>query len=105
MQQPLKLINAGQYRATLPIYNARGKKKMTWEIFVGITVVISFAITVATYASKQAGVLSELRATLEALNATLKQLKEDNKQSHKEIYERLDKCETEIARLKVFHEK
>ena len=78
---------------------------MTWEIAAGIIALASFVITISTYASKQSSILAELKATLDALNKTLEELKENNRASHKDIYNKLDDHDTRISKLEVYHEK
>lgn len=78
---------------------------MTWEIVLGIIALVGFVGTIATYASKQSGILSKLEATLNALNATLEELKENNRASHKDIYSKLDNHDTRISKLEVYHGK
>ena len=72
---------------------------MTWEIVAGIIALVGFVGTIATYASRQSSILAELKTTLQALNRTLEELKDNNKQSHKEIYSRLDNHEQRITRI------
>lgn len=77
---------------------------MTWEIVLGIIALVGFVGTIATYASKQASVLSKLETTLKALNTTLEELKENNRTSHKEFYDRLADHDGRIKRLETKHE-
>ena len=78
---------------------------MTWEIVAGIIALIGVFGTVAGWSGKLSKTLASLEATLQALRKTLDELKENNKQSHKDIYNRLDDQESRISRLEVFHEK
>ena len=82
---------------------------MTWEIVTGIIALVGFVVTITTVTSKQAGILSKLEATLQALNETLEELKENNRASHKDIYNKLgdhDKRIGEIeTKVKIFHGK
>ena len=78
---------------------------MTWEIVTGIIALVGFIGTIATYASKQSGILSKLEATLKALNETLEELKENNRASHKDIYEKIGNHEKRISKLEVYHDK
>ena len=78
---------------------------MTWEIVLGIIALFGFIATCATYASKQSGILSKLEATLNALNETLEELKENNRASHKDIYEKIGNHEKRISKLEVYHDK
>ena len=78
---------------------------MTWEIVLGIIALVSFVATIAAYASKQSSIMSKLEATLKALNETLEELKENNRASHKDIYEKIGGHEKRISKLEVYHEK
>lgn len=78
---------------------------MTWEIVLGIIALVGFVGTIATYASKQSGILSKLEATLTALNETLEELKENNRASHKDIYNKLGDHDKRISKLEVYHDK
>ena len=78
---------------------------MTWEIVLGIIALVGFVSTIATYASKQSGILSKLEATLNALNETLEELKENNRASHKDIYNKIGEHDKRIAKLEVYHDR
>ena len=82
---------------------------MTWEIVLGIIALVGFVGTIATYASKQSSILSKLETTLQALNETLEELKENNRASHKDIYNKIgdhDKRIGEIeTKVKIYHGK
>lgn len=73
---------------------------MSWEIVTGIIALIGVFGTVATWSSKLSRTLTSLETTLNALRNTLEELKENNRESHKEIYHRLDDHEHWITRLK-----
>lgn len=77
---------------------------MTWEIVVGIIALIGVFGTVAGWASKLAKTLTSLETTLKILNKTLDELKQSNKESHNDIYHKLNEHDGRIARLEVFHE-
>ena len=78
---------------------------MTWEIVLGIIALVGFVSTIATYASKQSSILSKLEATLTALNNTLEELKENNRASHKDIYNKIGEHDKRISKLEVYHDK
>lgn len=78
---------------------------MTWEIVVGIISLVGFVVSIATISSKQSGLLAKLEATLNALNETLEELKENNRASHKDIYEKIGNHEKRISKLEVYHDK
>lgn len=78
---------------------------MTWEIVTGIIALVGCATTIITISSKQSGILAKLEATLQALNETLEELKENNRASHKDIYNKLGDHDKRIAKLEVYHDK
>ena len=78
---------------------------MTWEIVTGIIAFAGFVITIATISSKQSGIMAKLEATLQALNETLEELKENNRASHKDIYNKLGDHDKRISKLEVYHDK
>lgn len=76
---------------------------MPWEDIKGWIAVIGFIGTLIAYASKQSIVLTKLETTLKALNNTLEELKENNRESHKDIYKKLETHDKEITELKGYH--
>lgn len=82
---------------------------MSWEIALGIFALVGFVISIATIVGKWSGVVAELKATLQALNKTLEELKENNRASHKDIYEKISDHELRVAELEtkinIFHGK
>ena len=82
---------------------------MTWEIVTGIIALVGFVATVATVSSKQSGILAKLEATLNALNETLEELKENNRASHKDIYEKIGNHEKRVSeietKMNIYHGK
>ena len=72
---------------------------MTWEIVAGIIALIGVFGTVATWASKLSRTLANLESTLKALDNTLQELKDNNHESHKEFYKRLNDHDCRIAQL------
>lgn len=105
MQRALNPFNAGRYREALPDKKYKGANKMTWEIVTGIIALVGFVVTIATYSSRQSSVLAKLEATLTALNETLEELKENNRASHKDIYNKLGDHDKRISKLEVYHDK
>ena len=73
---------------------------MTWEIVVGIITLAGFVITVATWSGKLSRTLASLESALKALCNTLDELKKSNRESHKEIYCKLDEHEHWITRIR-----
>lgn len=72
---------------------------MSWEIVVGIIALIGVFSTIATWAGKLSRSLSSLETTLKGLNETLQELKDNNHESHKEFYKRLNEHDCRIAKL------
>ena len=72
---------------------------MTWEIVVGIIALIGVFSTVATWSSKLSRTLASLETTLNALRDTLEELKENNRESHKDIYHKIDDHEHRLTRI------
>lgn len=72
---------------------------MSWEIVAGIIALVGFVGTIATWSGKLSRTLASLETTLNALRRTLEELKENNKESHKEFYHKLDDHEMRIVRL------
>lgn len=73
---------------------------MSWEIVTGIIALVGFVATIATWSGKLSRTLASLETTLNALRDTLEELKENNRESHKDIYKRLDDHEHWLTRLK-----
>lgn len=72
---------------------------MTWEIVAGIIALVGFIGTIAVWVSKLSHTLASLEVTLKALRDVLNELKESNRESHKEFYHRLDDHENRLVRL------
>lgn len=72
---------------------------MSWEIVVGIIALIGVFSTIATWASKLSRSLSSLETTLKGLDETLQELKDNNHESHKEFYKRLNEHDCRITKL------
>ena len=70
---------------------------------MGIIALVGFIGTIVTYTSKQSTILAKLETTLNALNETLEELKENNRASHKDIYNKLAVHDKEITNLKSYH--
>lgn len=73
---------------------------MSWDIVTGIIALIGVFGTIATWSSKLSRTLASLEVTLNALRDTLEELKENNRESHKDIYHRLDEHQDWITRLR-----
>ncbi|MGN5456165.1 MAG: hypothetical protein ACI4XN_09250 [Candidatus Kurthia intestinigallinarum] len=72
---------------------------MNWEIVAGIITLLGAFGLVAGWASKLSGTLASLEATLVALDKTLKELQNSNRESHKELYSRLEDHEGRLIKL------
>lgn len=77
---------------------------MSWEIVAGIIALVGFVGTIATWSGKLSRTLASLETTLNALRATLEELKQDNRESHKEFYRRLDDHNDRLLRLEDWRE-
>ncbi len=76
---------------------------------MGIFALAAFVISIVTIAGKQAGVLARLETTLKALNKTLDELKESNRVSHKDIYDKIADHEKRVGdmetKMQIYHDK
>ena len=72
---------------------------MSWEIVLGIIALVGFVGSVAAWVSKLSHTLTSLEMTLKALKEVLYELKDNNKESHKEFYSRLKDHDNRIMRL------
>lgn len=70
---------------------------MTWEIFLGISALVAFVVTVGTIISKAAQMFATLNTTISALSETLKEFKTDSKTEHKELHDKIDDHEKRIS--------
>ncbi len=72
---------------------------MTWEILSALIVVVGTLISLGTVLAKLIRVLTRLDDTVKQLRADLDRQREDNRESHKRIYDRLDDHESRIVEL------
>lgn len=72
---------------------------MTWEILSALIVVVGTLISLGTVLTKLIRVLTRLDDTVKQLRADLDRQREDNRESHKRIYDRLDDHESRIVEL------
>ena len=63
---------------------------MTWEIFIGITVLIGFIITVITPVMKLAKIMTELSMSVKALEGAIMKLDDKNAESHSRIWKQIE---------------
>lgn len=72
---------------------------MTWEILSALIVVVGTLISLGTVLAKLIRVLTRLDDTVKQLRADLDRQREENRESHKRIYDRLDDHESRIIEL------
>lgn len=72
---------------------------MTWEILSALIVVVGTLISLGTVLAKLIRVLTRLDDTIKQLRADLDRQREENRESHKRIYDRLDDHESWIVEL------
>ena len=64
---------------------------MTWDIALGIFALCAFVLSIIGLTSKLSTAIATLNTTVQNLNKTIDGLKENNKEAHKEMYQRLNK--------------
>lgn len=72
---------------------------MTWEILSALIVIVGTLISLGTVLAKLIRVLTRLDDTVKQLRADLDRQREENRESHKRIYDRLDNHESRIVEL------
>ena len=72
---------------------------MTWEILSALIVIVGTLVSLGTVLAKLIRVLTRLDDTVKQLRADLDRQREDNRESHKRIYDRLDDHESRIVEL------
>ncbi len=72
---------------------------MTWEIVVGIIALVGLVGTFVGAAVKVGKTMAMLDTTIKDLKETLMDFRANNKESHKEFYEKLDNHEHRICLL------
>ena len=72
---------------------------MTWEILSALIVIVGTLISLGTVLAKLIRVLTRLDDTVKQLRADLDRQREENRESHKRIYDRLDDHEQRIVEL------
>ena len=79
------------------------------EIVVGIIALVGFIGGIAAWIAKLSGTLTMLETTLKMLNETLKEMKESSKNTHKELFAKIEEQRKRITdhegRLLVLEEK
>lgn len=72
---------------------------MTWEIMSALIVIVGTLVSLGTVLAKLIRVLTRLDDTVKQLRADLDRQREENRESHKRIYDRLDDHEQRIVEL------
>lgn len=72
---------------------------MTWEMLSALIVIVGTLISLGTVLAKLIRVLTRLDDTVKQLRADLDRQREENRESHKRIYDRLDDHESRIVEL------
>lgn len=72
---------------------------MTWEIFIGISVLISFCIAIATPILKLNTSITKLADTTLSLDNAVNKISNDNEKSHSRIWKELEEQENTIDDL------
>lgn len=72
---------------------------MTWEIMSALIVIVGTLVSLGTVLAKLIRVLTRLDDTVKQLRADLDRQREESRESHKRIYDRLDDHESRIVEL------
>ena len=72
---------------------------MTWEMLSALIVIVGTLVSLGTVLAKLIRVLTRLDDTVKQLLADLDRQREENRESHKRIYDRLDDHESRIVEL------
>ena len=72
---------------------------MTWEMLSALIVIVGTLVSLGTVLAKLIRVLTRLDDTVKQLRADLDRQREENRESHKRIYDRLDDHEQRIVEL------
>ena len=72
---------------------------MTWEIVLGIATLLTMGGTIITFSSKLTKSIASLEMSIKALNDNICELKQSNKEQHKEFYHKLDNHEGRLMVL------
>ena len=70
---------------------------MSWEIVVGISVLVGLVATFVGAAWKLASSIAELNVAITNLQNSFSEMREDSKTSHTKIYNKLDDHERRIT--------
>lgn len=72
---------------------------MTWEMLSALIVIVGTLVSLGTVLAKLIRVLTQLDDTVKQLRADLDRQREENRESRKRIYDRLDDHESRIVEL------
>lgn len=72
---------------------------MTWEILSALIIIVSCLITLGGVLFKLVRTLTRLDDTMAQLRVDLNRQHDENKESHRRIYDRLDDHESRIVEL------
>lgn len=79
---------------------------MTWEIFLGIVVLVGFCVTIATPLMKLSKTMTKLNINMQNLNQAMNTLTANNTESHRRIWahneeqdEKLENHEKRITKI------
>ena len=72
---------------------------MTWEMLSALIVIVGTLVSLGPVLAKLIRVLTRLDDTVKQLRADLDRQREENRESHKRIYDRLDNHESRIVEL------
>lgn len=70
-----------------------------WDVFLVLVEVVGFLVLVLSFSSKFNQTLGEFRATISELKDAVKSMKKESRETHKEIFDKLDDHETRISHL------
>lgn len=70
-----------------------------WDVFLIIAEIVAFLGVFLSFSSKFNQTLGEFRAVIKQLKETVENLQKNNRETHKELFEKLDDHERRISRL------
>lgn len=75
-----------------------------WDVFLVLVEVVGFLVLILSFTSKFNQTLGEFRATISELKDAVKSMKRESRETHKELFEKLDDHETRISHLESWGE-
>ena len=70
-----------------------------WDVFLILAEVVAFVGVILSFSSKLNQTLGEFRAVISQLKETVENLQKTNRETHKEIFDKLDDHEKRISHL------